>query len=514
MEYDFLAVLPPLIAILLCFWTKQVVLSLFVGIYTGGVIIMGGNPLSGFEYTLDAMIKSITDSWNASLLLFSIFMGCGIAFVWKLGGSQALSAWAAKKIKSQRMAGVGIWIFGFIIFFNDCVNSAIVGNVSRDIAKAHRISTEKLSYLLDSTAAPIASLLLSDWVAFQIGMINTGLEAANIKDVSAFSAYLQTLPMNIYAILSIAFVGIVVISGKDFGAMWTAENRARNTGKLVRDGGQPLMDVGFELGEPFDTTPRLSNLFIPMLTLVGVTLFGFWWTGRAGDGIVDILAKCDPAKALLWGAFAMALSGFFLAIGRKIMTVGEAMDTLLNGMKLLLLACCILVLAWSLGGVIKDMKLADFIIKIIGNNIPFAIVPIIIFVFGMLISFATGTSWGTMTILTPVAIPLGYQMTGDVHTAIALAGVVLSGAIFGDHCSPISDTTVFSSIFAGADHIDHVSTQIPYAIAVAAVTGLLFVLYGFIQFSSIILLSLGFIALIILFFTIAKNPDQKVPATE
>lgn len=507
MEYDFLAVIPPLVAILLCFWTKQVVLALFAGIFTGGLIIMNGNPLGGLEYSLDTMLKSMTDSWNASLILFSIFMGSGIAFVWKLGGSRALSVWAAEKIKSQRMAGIGIWLFGFVIFFNDCVNSAIVGNVFRDIAKAHRISTEKLSYLLDSTAAPIASLLLSDWVAFQIGMMHTGLDAANIKDMSPFSAYLHALPMNVYSILTLVFVGIVVISGRDFGPMAKAEIRARERGKLVREGGQPLMDVGFELGEPIDTPPRLSNLFIPMITLIFVTLFGFWWTGRAGEGIVDILAKCDPAKALLWGAFSMTIAGLFLAISRKIMSIGEAMNTMLDGMKLLLLACCILVLAWSLGGVAKDMKLADFIVKIMGDNIPFAIVPLVLFFFGMMISFATGTSWGTMTILTPIAIPLGYQMTGDVNTAIALAGVVLSGAIFGDHCSPISDTTVFSSIFAGADHIDHVSTQIPYAITVACVTGLLFLLYGFLQVSPFVLLAIGSVVLVPLFLILVKRSN-------
>lgn len=508
MDYGLLSIVPPLVAIILCFWTKQVLLSLFVGILSGGMIIMGGNPFTGLEYTLDALVKSMTDEWNARLLLFNLLMGSGIAFIWKLGGSQALTDWAIKKIKSRKTTGIGAWLLGIFIFFNDYVNAAIVGNVFRDVAKAHRVSTEKLSYILDSTAAPVATFFISDWVAFQIGMIQSGIDAAQIKDVSAFSGYLQSIPLNLYCIFSVIFVGILVISGKDFGSMRKAEERAITTGKLVRDEGQPMMDVGYELGEPLQVTPRMSNLFLPMIALVGVTLFGFWWTGREGTTLVDILSKCDPAKALLWGAMSMTFTGIALALGRRLMSIREAMDTVLDGLKLMLLAGCILVLAWSLGTVTKDMKLADFIIKIIGGNIPFAVVPVIIFLFGMVISFATGTSWGTMTILTPIAIPLTYQMTGDVHTAVAMAGVVFSGSIFGDHCSPISDTTVLSSIFAGADHIDHVSTQVPYALVVAGVAAVMFLLYGTMQLSPVLLIGLGCVLLVGILYVLGSSTSK------
>ncbi len=502
-DYGILSLIPPLVAIILCFWTKQVLLSLFMGILAGGMIIKGGNPFTGLEYTLDAMVKSMTDEWNARLLLFNLLMGSGIAFIWKLGGSQALTDWAIKKIKSRKTTGIGAWLLGIFIFFNDYVNAAIVGNVFRDVAKAHRVSSEKLSYILDSTAAPVATFFISDWVAFQIGMIQSGIDAAKIENVSAFQGYMQSIPLNLYCIFSVVFVGILVFTGKDFGSMRRAEERALATGKLVRDGGQPMMDVGYELGEPLEVKPQMSNLLLPMLALVGVTLFGFLWTGREGDGLVDILSKCDAAKALLWGAIAMTLTGIGLALGRRMMNIREAMDTVLDGLKLMLLAGCILVLAWSLGSVTKDMKLADFIITVISGNIPFAVVPVIIFFFGMIISFATGTSWGTMTILTPIAIPLTYQMTGDVHTSVAMAGVVFSGSIFGDHCSPISDTTVLSSIFAGADHIDHVSTQIPYAIAVAGVAGLMFFIYGLVQLSPVLLIGIGCALLFVLLYLLA-----------
>lgn len=500
MEYGILSLLPPIVAILLCFLTKRVLLSLFIGVFIGSLIIVNGNPFSAVEYSLDTLIGSMADEWNARLLLFNLFMGSGVAFIWRLGGSKALSNWARHKIKTKKHAGLGAWFLGFIIFFNDGVNAAIVGNVFRDIFTAKRISREKLSYIVDSTAAPISTFLISDWIAFQIGMINTGISAAGIEGISAFSAYLQSIPLNIYSILAVLMVGIIVISNKDFGPMRKAEKRAFETGKVMRDGAIPLMDVSNELGKENETKPMLITIFLPIISLSFVTLIGFWVTGSDGNTIIEVLEKADPAKGLLWGAFAMMLTGVIIALSNKLMKIREVMETILDGMKLMLLACAILVLAWSLGSITEDMKLANYLITIIGNSINFGFLPLIIFILGAIIAFATGTSWGTMTILTPIAIPLTYQLTNDVSTSVTMAGVVFSGAIFGDHCSPISDTTVLSSIFSGSDHMDHVNTQIPYALTVAMVTGILFMLWGFLEISPILLISLGVILLIGLTF--------------
>jgi len=499
-EYGILSLLPPIVAILLCFLTKRVLLSLFIGVFIGSLIIVNGNPFSAVEYSLDTLIGSMADEWNARLLLFNLFMGSGVAFIWRLGGSKALSNWARHKIKTKKHAGLGAWFLGFIIFFNDGVNAAIVGNVFRDIFTAKRISREKLSYIVDSTAAPISTFLISDWIAFQIGMINTGISAAGIEGISAFSAYLQSIPLNIYSILAVLMVGIIVISNKDFGPMRKAEKRAFETGKVMRDGAIPLMDVSNELGKENETKPMLITIFLPIISLSFVTLIGFWVTGSDGNTIIEVLEKADPAKGLLWGAFAMMLTGVIIALSNKLMKIREVMETILDGMKLMLLACAILVLAWSLGSITEDMKLANYLITIIGNSINFGFLPLIIFILGAIIAFATGTSWGTMTILTPIAIPLTYQLTNDVSTSVTMAGVVFSGAIFGDHCSPISDTTVLSSIFSGSDHMDHVNTQIPYALTVAMVTGILFMLWGFLEISPILLISLGVILLIGLTF--------------
>ncbi len=513
--YGILALLPPLVAIVLCFKTKRVLISLFLGVFSGGLVLSMGNPFGGIAYTLKTIIGSITDEWNASLLLFNLLMGSGVALIWRLGGSKALTDWAKTKITSQVQAGVGAWVLGMVVFFNDYVNAAIVGNVFRDIFDEMKISKEKLSYILDSTAAPVATFFISDWIAFQIGMIKSGIDAAGITEVEPFAGYLRGIPLNLYCILAVVFVGILVITKKDFGPMLKAEHRVRTTGQTYREGAHPMMDVSNDLGEAKETKPMLRTFFLPIAVLVIVTLFGFWWTGKGPDKtLMQILGESDPAKALLWGSFYMTLVGIIIALGYRIMNLTEVMNTVVDGMKLMLMACSILVLAWSLGTVTKDLKLADYIITVIGESIPFAVMPLVIFLFGCLIAFSTGTSWGTMTILTPIAIPLVYKMTGDAMGAVVISGVVFSGAIFGDHCSPISDTTVLSSIFAGADHIDHVTTQIPYALTCAIVAAVMYLLYGFIGISPFILIPFGIAALVALVYILPGYFAKKYGITQ
>lgn len=508
-NYGLWALVPPLLAIALAFVTKQVLISLFLGILAGGIIIGGGNPFVGIAYSLETISGSISDIDNAKLLLFNLLMGAGIAYIWKLGGSKALTSWARTKVKSRKSANIGAWLLGILVFFNDYVNAAIVGNVFRDISEEQKISSEKLSYILDSTAAPVATFFISDWIVFQIAMVQIGLTTAGITSIGAFEGYLRGIPFNFYCIFAVIFVGIIAITEKDFGPMLKAEHRALTEGKIIADGSQSMMNVGYELGEPKDILPKMSTFFLPLIALVGVTLFGFWWTGREASGIMEILGASDPITALLWGAFAMTFTGIALSLIKKRMTLKESMDTLLDGLKLMLLACVILVLAWSIGTVTQDMGLAKFIITVLGDNISFTFLPIAIFITGMFVSFATGTSWGTMTILTPIAIPLAYHITGDPLIAVAMSGVVFSGAIFGDHCSPISDTTVLASIFAGADHMDHVATQIPYALATAFVAFLMYVLFGAFNLSPILLVLIGIVILVILTYALSNFSSKK-----
>jgi len=511
--YGALALLPPLVAIILCFVTKRVLISLFAGVFAGGLVMATGNPFGGIVHTLDAIISSITDELNARILVFDLLMGSGVALIWRLGGSRALTDWARTKIRSRRQAGIGAWILGIVVFFNDYVNAAIVGNAFRDIFDDLKVSKEKLSYVLDSTAAPVATFFISDWIAFQIGMIRSGMEAARIDDVGVFAGYLRGIPLNLYCIFAVLFVGIIAISGWDFGPMLRAERRVAATGETYRTGARPLMDVSNDLGKASEERPMLLSFFAPIVALIAVTLFGFWWTGRGGGtSIMDILGASDPASALLWGSFAMTVTGMAIGLGYRLMNLGEAMNTVVDGMKLMLMACLILVLAWSLGLITSDMKLAEYLITAVGDSLSFTWLPLAIFVLGCIMSFATGTSWGTMTILTPIAIPLAYHVTGDSTTAVMMAGVVFSGAIFGDHCSPISDTTVLASIFASADHMDHVATQIPYAVVCAAVAAALYLLYSAFGLSPFLLIPVGIVSLIGIAYSLSTAHNRRLDA--
>ncbi|MGC9313647.1 MAG: Na+/H+ antiporter NhaC family protein, partial [Sediminispirochaetaceae bacterium] len=385
-DYGVLAIIPPLVAILLCFLTKRVLFSLIIGIFSGGLIMATGNPFAAFEYTLNATVGSITDSWNANLLVFNLLMGSGVALIWSLGGSLALTNWAKKRIKNRNQASIGAWLLGIIVFINDYINAAIVGNVFRDIFDDMKVSKERLSYIVDSTAAPVATFFISDWIAFQIGMIQTGIDQAGITEVSAFEGYIRGIPMNLYCIFAVLFVGYMIISKKDFGPMLKAEHRVMTTGETYREGAQPMMDVADELGEAKADKPMLKTFILPIVVLILVALFGFWWTGKGPDkNLMAVLGDSDPALALLWGAAAMTLTGAAIALIYRIMNVSELMDTIIRGFKLMLLACAILVSAWTLGTVTGDMQLAGYLTKVIGSTIPFGFIPVIIFILGCII---------------------------------------------------------------------------------------------------------------------------------
>lgn len=496
-SYGVLALLPPLVAIVLCFATKQVLISMFMGLFTGCLIVAGWNPVAGLTYSLKVIVENLGDPDNALLVIFTMFMGVGIAFIWRLGGSFALANAAKRRFKKRRSVCLGSWGLGICTSINDCLVAAVDGNVFRDICKEYRISSEKLSYVLDSTAAPAAAILISDWIAYQISMIKQGLDMAGITEIQPMAAYVHSVPFNMYSILTLTFVAFLMYTGKDYGPMLKAEARCLSTGKFIRDGATPMMDVGNELGEPKMDKPMVKTFVLPIMLALITILSGIIWTGREymSDGLMSVLENCDASSALLWGSFVMAATGIILALTTKIMNFSETMSTIVDGFKLMVLTGAILVMAWSLGSITKELGLAAFVVDLIGDNVPFGVLPPLILLLSILIAFATGTSWGTMAIMTPLAISMGYQLTGNVSMAIGMSGAVLSGAILGDHASPVSDTTVMASIFSGADHIDHVGTQLPYALTVGGVILVLYTIYGFTNCNPLILLPIGLIAL-------------------
>ena len=522
-EYGVLSIVPPLLAIVLAIVTRQAVLSLFLGVWVGGIIDAYGQSIElagpilgplvsipwglarGFEW----IVQAIGDStFHAEILVFTMLLGSGIAFIWRIGGSVAVARYATERLDTQRKVGIATWLLGLVWFFDDYANTAIVGSSMRDISDEMRISREKLSYIIDSTAAPVATFGISSWVAFQISMIEAGYEAAGIADTapSSFRVFLQSIPFNLYCLLALIMVAIVVITRRDFGEMLDAESRSRTTGKVLRDDATPLQSMEGGLGEPGDERPMLRMFIVPVLVLITVVVFGAVWTGYApGRSLIEIADNTAFTSALIWGSFAMVASAAFLGVYYGVLSLDETMDTLIDGFGIMLNAIAILILAWSIGAVAEALGTGEYVTGIAEGVITPTLLPVVILVAAAFISFSIGTSWGTMGLVTPVAVPLAWEIGGGSTEMLAVAvGAVFSGAIFGDHTSPISDTTVLSSTFTGADHIDHVRTQLYYAVTVALVASLLYVIWGVTGTSPLVLIPIGIVVLVGLVYGLSE----------
>ncbi|MFW6040569.1 MAG: Na+/H+ antiporter NhaC family protein [Thermoplasmatota archaeon] len=491
MEFGILSIVPPVVAIILAIWTKKVIPSLAIGIWSGAIIY---SQSLGIATATDWMMETLADTWYLYLAGFMILLGPGIALLYRAGGTLAIANWAAAKLKNERQVGIVTWLLGMLFFVSDYGNSAVVGTTMKDIAAKYRISKEKLSYILDSTAAPVATFTISDWMAYQLGMVAIGLEAAGITDIALppFQAYLRGIPFNLYCLLAVVMVGIIVISRRDYGEMLDAEHRSWTTGQIIREDGEPLQKIEQHLREPLDTKPLVTTFITPILTLVLVTMIGVYLTGSApGRGVLDIFENAEWVKSLFWGSLGMIFVGALLNKVLGIMNFDEIMTTFKNGLSVMLNAVTIIILAWTIGTVTDRLGTADYVVALSEGIVGPISLPIIILLAAAFIAFSTGTSWGTMAIITPIALPLAWEITGDLNMVYAMIGVVFSGAIFGDHCSPISDTTVLASTFSGSDHIDHVRTQIYYAVTLLAIVIILLLIYGLTSLPVFVLIPLG-----------------------
>ncbi len=503
------SIVPPLVAIGLAIYTKRVLISLFISIWVGGLIYAGGNPFAAVALTFTWMKDVMTDPWNARFIALTALLGAGAAFMFKIGGSYALTKALEKKLTNRRRAQMLGWVLGIVVFFNDYVNSVIAGNASKDINAKYNVSREKLAYILDATAAPMATIgPVSDWIGFQVSLIAAAFASISLVGAKPYFAFLKSIPWNFYSILSLIAVPMI-IWGKDFGPMAKAELRAMRTGKLIADDATPLSSVENDLGEP--VRPDSANIWYfvtPLVTLVGVGIWALWYTGGgpAGKPVMDALADTDVSIALTWAAFAMTFVGIIFAFKQK-MSFSEIEETMLAGFRTMLPALVIIVLAWSIGTVTDVLGTADFVVGLTEGWMTAGILPFLIFVICMFMSFATGTSWGTMAIMTPIGIPLAYEI-GGLPLVHIIIGAVFAGAIFGDHCSPISDTTVMASIFAGSDHIAHVKTQIPYALIPAGIAGVLYLFSSQIQ-TGIVLLLIGIVAQYFIFKWVGNYYQKK-----
>lgn len=514
-SYGFLSLLPPLVAIVLCFITKQVLASLFIGIWIGATILTGWNPLSGVTTTLGYMVDNTADSWNATILLFDFVVGGLIGLIYLSGGAYAFVKKVTDKVKTARGGQFTGWLFGLIIFFDDYANTAVVGNAFRPVTDKLGISREKFSYIVDSTAAPVASLaLISTWIGYEVGLIGDAIEGTSIS-LTPYTIFLQSIPYRFYSIFAIILVLFVALSQRDYGPMLKAEYRARTTGKVFADGATPLSG-GSKLKVLEGIPQKTINMVVPIIVLVGVSIFGMWWTGggTSAESFTAAIADADAMTALLWGAVFAVIVAIIMYKAQGIGTLADMMDAFIDGAKMMVLANLILISAWSIGSVCDEIGTAPYVVNAAKGVISPVLLPMVIFIICNIISFSTGTSWGTMAIAMPIAVPLTLALGVPLPLGIS---AVLTGSVMGDHCSPLSDTTIMSSMFSGSDHIDHVKTQVPYSLTAAGVAVVGYILAGS-GMSVALVLPLGIILvgiLLYLFSSIsAKSAGISFPLPE
>ncbi|ALX50297.1 Na+/H+ antiporter NhaC family protein [Lentibacillus amyloliquefaciens] len=510
MEFGILSLLPPVIAIVLALITRNVIPALFAGVWLGATMMYDWNPFMGLYASFnDFIIPSVGDPWSATVLIYCGLFGVLIAFLQKTGGAHAIANAISKKAKTTKGTLGSTMLFGLIVFFDDYFNALTVGSVMRSVTDKMRISREKLAYVVDSTSAPISLLgPVSTWVVFVMGLIGAQYTELGISE-SEYMTYIFTIPFNFYAILSLVLVAIIIFTKWDFGPMAKAEYRARTTGKLMRDDAAPPSDdemLNVEVAEGY--TPKIRNMIVPLVVLIGMIPPLFLWTGGYPEkGFVTAFGEADGATSILIAAFVAGIVALLMGMQQKLYTFKESMSLIVSGFRSMVLVYIILALAWSIGDVTTELGTAEYLVNFAEQTASPSVIPVLIFFIGAIVAFTTGTSYGTFAIMIPIAMPIAASMDISMYLAIA---AVFSGGVFGDHCSPISDTTILSSAGSSSDHIDHVNTQIPYAIT-AGVSGVLAFFTAGMTKSSILGLVIGLVTLIILAFILHKVWGKILP---
>lgn len=525
-----LSLLPPLLAIILALIARQVFISLFCGIWIGASILNHYHPVLGFLRTIDKFfIEALAEPSHIAIVIFSMTLGGMIGVISKSGGTRGIVKKLSKLANKRRGGLITTWAMGILIFFDDYANTLVVGNTMRPFTDRLLISREKLSYIVDSTAAPVASIaFISSWVGFQVGLIDSTFDALNISR-DPYLMFIHSIPYSIYSILCILFVLFTGITLRDMFSMRKAEMRAYHTHELISTTAQPLVDTSSTEFEPdADIDTRWYNALIPIVLVIFATLIGLYYSGSsnlngANDShrIAEIIGAANSFDALMWASFLGSIVAIILAVSQKILNLSTAFNAWLAGVKAMVIAMLILTLAWALGNVCLELHTADFVIESIKSILSPRLLPLITFLTAAFIGFSTGTSWATMAILIPIVIPASIKLTAlagfppSLSEAIMIAtlGAVLSGSVFGDHCSPISDTTIMSSMASASDHIDHVRTQLPYALLIASIScisGYLPAGYGF---NISLSLLIGSAALFAILFIFGKKMTNNVPSS-
>lgn len=494
-EANIWSLLPPLVAIALALITRQTLVSLFAGVWIGAILLTGG-VVSGLTSALDTqLVNSLSDPGHAAIVLFSLGFGGIIGVISANGGMQGIVDVAVRYTTNRRRGQLTTAMMGVLVFFDDYANTLLVGNMMRPFTDKLSISREKLSYLVDSTAAPIASLaVISTWSVFQMSLLDGPYQQFGVHE-NPYITFLRSIPFSFYCLLTLVFVFSTILMRREYGPMLQAEKRVMDTGAVLAPEAKPMTDSSLmNEKEISDKDSHWSNALVPILVVIGITLVGLFVTGRqnlaAGtDGSLrEIIGASDSYASLMWGSYIAGFTAILMSVSRRLLSLRDAMDAWINGVRSMILAMAVLILAWSLGRVCEELHTAEYLVNVTEGILTPALFPAITFITAAAISFSTGSSWATMSILVPIIMPMAIElMEMDPNLVvespifIATFAAILSGATLGDHCSPISDTTILSSMASGSDHIDHVRTQLPYAVtvgAIALVTGYLIIGFG------------------------------------
>ena len=470
-----MVLLPPVVAIGLAMWTRQIYLSLFAGLWLGTTILAGGNPVLGLRGLADQVVTVFTTESNARILTFCLLVGGLVALVQVSGGVQGFINWARARGwgESRRGAELLAWGIGVVIFVESNISSLTVGAVSRPLFDRLNLPREKLAYYCDATCAPVCmSIPLNGWGAFVLGLLGTQELSQNAVAVLA-----EAVLFNFFALFAIGFSLLLALTGWGFGAMRRAEERAGATGQVLRPDAQPMIEEDVARIEPPDhVTPQARNLLLPVAVMVAMIFVGLYVTGGGN------LMQGSGSTAVLW-AVGTALGAALLLYaiprplrdGRPILTLGTSMDWVVKGASGLVPVTLLLVLAFAIGQVSQALEMGEYVVQIVGEQGPAWWMPVLIFGVTGFVAFTLGSSWTAFAILIPVVMPLAVEVA--LPSSLML-GAVLSGGIFGDHTSPLSDTSIISSMAAASDHVDHVNTQMPYALVQAGLAAVAFVVAG------------------------------------
>ncbi|MFI3257312.1 MAG: Na+/H+ antiporter NhaC family protein [Spirochaetales bacterium] len=500
--------IPPLLTILLAFITKDVIVSLFLGILSGALIVAQGNPILAIMHLSDLVADSVADGWNVRIFLFCALLGGLVGMLSKTGSAGAFGRWASTKLKTEKSSQFMTFIFGIIIFIDDYFNSLTVGTIMRPISDKHNIPRAKLAYILDSTAAPICILApISSWVVTVMSIVRTseGFELLGMTDLEFF---IRSVPYNLYAIAALFMVVFIIFTKRDFGPMLNSKKFAQQTGKLWNE---ELYGVASgDITEETNSGAKPIDMLFPIIVLIisAITFFPVvtWLSAIDGENILTLTQSMssmtlgeafnntDSSYALFYAIIFTVFVTYIYYLARRLMNLTGASEAMRNGIKSMIPALIILAMAWAIGTIIKSspadggLGLGLFLSQVvIASGFPLWIIPAIVFVLSAVIAFATGTSWGTFGIMIPLVMPIatglavgqGFAQAELTNIAFICISAVLGGAVFGDHASPISDTTILSSTGASCPHLEHVATQLPYALFIAAISFLGFLAGGF-----------------------------------